>query len=203
MRGCRERKQRDLDALTGRLTALERDNAALRALLASRDGEIGELGAQVVSLSERLGEGPPSEAPPSTSSGDAAAFCGAAQQQPRPRGTVSGSGRAARGAQHLEPLLGLHQGRPLPACEHLGSAGTPGLVVGVDGQWLRLRPGYELSPPGPYQGPPQQQQQQQQEEREDEEDDDEGAEVADDGGRDSDPQWEPGRKARKKGRRSA
>ncbi|BDA51586.1 hypothetical protein COCOBI_19-1420 [Coccomyxa sp. Obi] len=130
----RQRKAREVDELNTRMDKLEQENAQLRRLLEHRDLEIGHLQQELAGTSGAAG-GP-----------------GAPANRPS-RGTGSGGDRQGslddRSPQQLggsSPSLA----NAAAACSGLTASGVAaasmsGFVRGVDGQYLRLRPG--RSPP--------------------------------------------------------
>ena len=143
---CRERKRVQMVQLAARTRALEQENANLQFMLGLRDSEVQRLRGELASLPRGAGGaapradediraavasptepaaltgGPPAPPPPPAPAG--------APPAPHPQGQSPPPGGAPSG----EPL-GLVNGLPAPELD--GS--VEGVVVGVDGQWLRLK----------------------------------------------------------------
>lgn len=125
----RERKAREVDELNTRMDNLEQENAHLRRLLEHRDLEIGHLQQEIAGTSGALGDpGGPATGPSRRTStgGDRP---GASED--RPPQQLGGSPSLADAAA----------ARPDLTASGVAAASTSGFVRGVDGQYLRLRPG--------------------------------------------------------------
>ena len=140
----RERKRVQMVQLAARTRALEQENANLQFMLGLRDSEVQRLRGELASLPRGAG-GAASRADEdigaaATSPTEPAALTGrlpvpsppaapAAAPPAPPQGQAPPSG-AAR-----EEPLGLVDGLPAPELD----SSVEGIVMGVDGQWLRLR----------------------------------------------------------------
>ena len=144
-RGGRERKRVQMVQLAARTRALEQENANLQFMLGLRDSEVQRLRGELASLPRGAGGaalradediraavtsptepaaltgGRPAHAPPPPASRVPAPPRG---QDPAP---LSGAGG--------RETLGLVDGLPAPEL----SGSVEGVVVGVEGQWLRVR----------------------------------------------------------------
>ena len=126
----RQRKQREVDELNTRMDKLKQENAHLRRLLEHRDLEIGHLQQEVAATPRFTGNagGLATGASWGTSSGGDHRG-GSDDNRPAQQlgGSVS-SGEAAAARSGL-------------TASGVASAGMSGFVRGIDGQYLRLRPG--------------------------------------------------------------
>lgn len=139
---CRERKQREFDELNSRTDSLMEDNANLHRLLEIRNLEIAQLQREISGLSRGS---PPGNHPPGGGHGSDSRGVPSGQSLQQQRGESMSSGAAASqppaaagwAAAAQLPQLGL-------TASGIGASSVPGVVVGVDGQYLRLRPGHTL-----------------------------------------------------------
>ncbi len=148
----RVRKQREFNELNARTDFLTEDNASLQQQLASREAEIARLQREISGLTGR----PAADA--------AVASASAAVGGASPRGGYSGGGGSQGGASSGQALqrqrgggsvssaAGAEWPQPALTASGVGGGSDPGYIVGVGGQFLRLRPGYPLPPPPELEG---------------------------------------------------
>jgi hypothetical protein len=137
---CKERKQREFDELNSRTDALMEDNANLQRLLDSRNLEIARLHRQISGLTRGS---PPGNHAPGGGHGSNSRGVPSGQSLQQQRGESISLGAAASqppaaagwAAAAQRPQLNLTASR---------AGSVPGFVEGVDGQYLRLRPGHML-----------------------------------------------------------
>lgn len=123
----RERKQREVDELNVRMDKLEEENAHLRRLLEHRDLEIGHLQQEIVGTS-----------------GAAGGLGGPAAGPSRGTSSVGCDRRGSMDSQQLggsPSLANAAASRASLTASGVAAASVSGFVRGVDGQYLRLRPG--------------------------------------------------------------